>query len=79
MNLQAEIKWIKTELDKVKDPALIEVFKSLLNYRKKVTESDWWDRLSDEERSDIEAGIREANQNKLITHEEVMGNPRKWR
>lgn len=38
MDIQAEIKWIQNELNKVKDPDLIEVFKRLLKFRKK-TES----------------------------------------
>lgn len=33
MDLQGDINWIKTEIDKVRDPQLINAFKSLLNYR----------------------------------------------
>lgn len=33
MNLQAEISWIQSELLKVKDPELINAFKSMLKYR----------------------------------------------
>ncbi len=29
MDIQAEIKWIQAELDKVKDPTLIEIFVKL--------------------------------------------------
>jgi len=35
MDIQADIKWIQNELNKVKDPDLIEVFKRLLHFRKK--------------------------------------------
>ncbi len=34
MSLQADLNWIKSEIDKVKDPFLIETLKNLLNYRK---------------------------------------------
>lgn len=34
MSIEADINWIKTELEKIKDPFLIEAFKNLLNYRK---------------------------------------------
>jgi len=34
MDIQAEIKWIQSELLKVNDPELIKAFKSLLKYRK---------------------------------------------
>jgi len=37
MDIQTDISWIKAELDHVKDPLLIETFKNLLNYRRKVT------------------------------------------
>ena len=35
MDIQAEIKWIQNELNKVNDPDLIEAFKRLLQFRKK--------------------------------------------
>jgi hypothetical protein len=34
MSLQADIKWIQSEIEKVNDPFLVEAFKNLLNYRK---------------------------------------------
>jgi hypothetical protein len=41
MDLQADIKWIKSELNQVTDQNLIEAFKQLLTYRKnKVDESN---------------------------------------
>lgn len=38
MDIQADINWIKAELDKVKDPDFVELLKGLLNYRSKKTE-----------------------------------------
>ena len=35
MNIQAEKKWIKSELDKVNDELLIRAFKNLLNFARK--------------------------------------------
>lgn len=37
MSLEADINWIKSEIDKLEDPFLIEAFKNLLNYRKQNT------------------------------------------
>jgi len=34
MSLQADIRWIQSEMEKVNDPFLVEAFKNLLNYRK---------------------------------------------
>ena len=35
MDIQADIKWIQKELNNVKDPDLIEVFKRLLQFGKR--------------------------------------------
>ena len=78
MDLQADINWIKAELMKVKDPELISAFKSLLKYRKKKVQADWWDEISDKEKAEIEEGIKQIEQGDYLTHEEVMANPRKW-
>ena len=36
MDLQSDINWLKSELDSVRDPHLIEAFKQLLKYRNSV-------------------------------------------
>jgi predicted transcriptional regulator len=35
-------------------------------------ESDWWNEISDSERQSIEKGLAEADEGKLIPHEQVM-------
>ena len=58
MDVQADIKWIQNELNKVNDPDLIEVFKRLLQFRKKtesVTLEQYNSEIEEAER-DIEAG-----------------------
>jgi hypothetical protein len=40
MDIQTDISWIKSELDQVKDPLLIETFKNLLNYRRQHAAKD---------------------------------------
>lgn len=79
MDLQADINWIKNQLDSVTDPDLIKAFKSLLNYRNKKSQSgtpDWWEELSAEEKADIEEGIQEADRGELISAEEVYSKIR---
>jgi len=78
MDLQADMKWIISELRNVKDPDLIRVFKNLLQYRIKKEEADWWNEISDEEKRDIEAGLEQIEKGEVLTHEQVMRNPRKW-
>ena len=78
MSIQADISWIQAELSKVRDPELISAFKSLLRYREKQSKIDWWDEISQEEKSEIEQGLKEIKEGNTLTHKEVMSNPRKW-
>lgn len=50
----------------------------MLRYRNKKEEADWWSEISDEEKRDIEAGLEQIENGKVLTHEQVMRNPRKW-
>ena len=60
------------------DPELIIVFKSLLKYRAKHVKIDWWDEITNEEKDEIQAGVEEIDAGDILTHKEVMANPRKW-
>ena len=72
MDLQADINWIRAEIQKVTDPELIQVFKRLLENRAKQLDQDWFDTLPIEIQKEIEEGLREADQGKFIDHAEVM-------
>jgi hypothetical protein len=76
MDIQADISWIRSELMKVQDPELIAAFKSLLKYRNKKVESDWWDEISAEEKAEIQEGVAQIEAGEFLTHQEVMTNPR---
>ncbi|MCB0396866.1 MAG: hypothetical protein KDD36_09445 [Flavobacteriales bacterium] len=78
MDLQAEIKWLKAELDKVKDPSFIHVIKSLFRYRNGQLENDWWDEISEEEKGEIEEGIRQADKGDVISHAQMKDKHKKW-
>jgi len=61
MNIQADIKWIQEELNKVKDETLLEAIKSMLKYRAKVIQLkrislEQYNKELDEAEVDIEAG-----------------------
>ena len=77
MDLQADIKWIKKELNQVSDPNLIEAFKSLLKYRKNRVENypsttiEQYNKELDEAEARIEKG-------EFYTHEEVEKIARQW-
>lgn len=75
MDLQAELKWIHKELDNVKDPTLIEVFKNMLKYRKKVSLG----RISIEQyNKEIEASIEQIENGKTFTHQQMGKRIKQW-
>jgi len=76
MDLQADIKWIVSEVTKVQDPELISAFKSLLKYRAKQVASDWADDMSNAERESLEQAIAEADRGEFISHDDVMKETR---
>ncbi|MBA4410248.1 MAG: hypothetical protein C0397_12580 [Odoribacter sp.] len=64
-------------IDKITDSNILNAVKTLLS-EKTVTQTDWWDTISDEERVEIEQGLAEANRGEVIPHEEVMEKYKKW-
>ena len=47
------------------------------NYEK--SEEDWWDELSEEQKRNLDISIEESHDpSKLIPHEQVMKEARKW-
>ncbi len=75
MDLKAEIKWIHQELDNVKDPTLIEVFKNILKYRKKVSS----ERISIEQyNKEIDESIAQIEKGDFYTQEEVEKMAKEW-
>lgn len=75
MDLQAELKWIHQELDNVKDPTLIEVFKNMLKYRKKVAS----ERISVEQyNKEIDTSIAQIESGKTFTHQQMGERIKQW-
>ena len=73
MNLEAEIKWIQSELSNVRDPHLIEAFKQLLTYRKeKQTLS--MERLD----SSLERSFSDKEASRVKPHDEIRDKYKKW-
>jgi len=66
MDTQADIKWIQRELSKVRDPDLIEVFKRLLQFRKK-NMADTIQEYND----DIEASEKDVKAGRVYSQNEV--------
>ena len=76
MDIKADIKWIQNELKHVKDPALIEAFKNLLQYRKKVSS----ERIGIEQyNKELDESIAQIERGELYTHEEMGERIKQWR
>jgi predicted transcriptional regulator len=71
MDLQADIKWIKSELNQVTDQNLIEAFKQMLTYRKNKVDESNLDNALDRAINDVEEG-------RVKSHEEVRKKYDKW-
>ena len=77
MDLQADIKWISQELKTVKDPTLIEALKSMLKYRRNVTQSS--ERISIEQyNKEIDEAVKDIENGEYYTHEEALKIANQW-
>lgn len=71
MNIQADIEWIKSELDNVRDPNLIDLFKRLLSSKNNALQGEM-DRMILEAEADISKGD-------VVSHEELGKRMAEWR
>jgi hypothetical protein len=71
MNLDADITWIQNEIAKIKDPDLINLFKSLLKYRDKKTAEDALDLL-------LISAFKDKAEGRTKTHTEIRRKYGKW-
>lgn len=67
-------KEVKKYID-VADDRMVKIIHALLEADK---EQDWWDEISNEEKSSINRGLRQLKQGKGIPHEEVIKKHAKW-
>ena len=74
MNIQAEKLELIQWLISVNDVSIIEKIKS---FRLK-SSKDWWDEISEAEKQAIEQGLKDAEEGKLIPHNEVKKKYEKW-
>jgi|AVFP01.1.fsa_nt_gi hypothetical protein len=71
MDIQAEINWIQTELQKVRDPEIILAFKNMLKYRQKKESVVALDEALERALADKEAG-------RTTPHSEIKKKYEKW-
>ena len=76
MDIQAEIKWIQSELNKVEDETLLNAIKNILKYRVKKTQSE---RISIEQyNKEIDEAEARVESGEFYTQEEVEQMMEKW-
>lgn len=64
-------------IDKITDSNVLNAVKTLL-LSKSLSQTDWWDTISEDERSEIQQGLSDAENGEVIPHEEVMAKYKKW-
>jgi len=74
MDIQSEKLQLIEWLAGLNDAKVLSEFITL----KKKKEVDWWDRISAEEREEIQIGLAQADKGEVIPHEEVMVKCKKW-
>lgn len=78
MDIQADIKWIISEIAKVKDPELISALKSLLKQRTKEVYIENSYEIPDSILQSLEKAKEQAQNGELKPHSEVMKKYEKW-
>ncbi|EKF55052.1 hypothetical protein I215_09326 [Galbibacter marinus] len=75
MDIHADLKWIHSELDKVKDPTFIEAIKNMLKYNKKVSS----ERISIEQyNQEIDASIAQIESGQTYSHQQMGERIKQW-
>ncbi len=73
MDIQAEkiqlIEWLAS----LNKPSVIKKLVSL-----KEKETDWWDEITAEEKSEIKEGLTQADRGQVVPHQKVMSRYKKW-
>jgi predicted transcriptional regulator len=74
-----EVVALRRETKKYIDQADAKTVKMIHAMLEAEQENDWWDDLSTDAKKSIEKGLKEADEGKVISHEEAMKKFRKWR
>jgi predicted transcriptional regulator len=69
---------LRKEVKRYIDTADEKVVKMIHAMLEVEQESDWWDELSDEAKTSIDKGLKDAQAGRVIPHDVVMKKYRKW-
>ncbi len=73
MNIETRKVNVISWITHLSDEEILSKIESLQN-----NEPDWWDLISNEEKSEIEQGLAEIERGETKSHEEVMSKYKKW-
>ncbi|MEZ4689283.1 MAG: hypothetical protein R3A12_03525 [Ignavibacteria bacterium] len=76
MNLETEKKILMDWISNLKDESIIRELKSMKDHSH--NEKDWWDELTKEQKKSIERGLKDSDEGRLISYEQVKDEVKKW-
>lgn len=76
MDLQTERQSLIDWISQLEDESIIEDIKSLKE--NSTNRKDWWDDLSEAEKKGIEEGLRDIEEGRTYTYEQVKDEVKKW-
>jgi hypothetical protein len=76
MNIESEKKKIIEWISEIEDESTIEELKILRDVS--VNGSDLWDNLSEEEKKGIDEGIKDIDEGRIVSYEDVKKEVKKW-
>lgn len=73
MNIETRKVNIISWITRLNDEEILSKIESL-----QINEPDWWNLISNEEKSEIEQGLEEIEKGQTKSHDEVMSKYKKW-
>lgn len=73
MNIETRKLNIISWVSELKDEGTLSKIEQL-----KPPTKDWWERISEDEKSEIEEGLTQADNDEVKTTEEVLGKYKRW-
>ena len=77
MNISAEKLDIIQRICEIQDNDLIELIKNIVDLPR-VSQKDWWDQITQEEKESINRGLNDLQQGKVHSHDQIRKKYEKW-
>ena len=77
MNISAEKLDIIQRICEINDNDLIDLIKKIIDIPN-TSKSDWWDKITKEEKDSINQGLNDLQQGKLYPHDQIRKKYENW-